>query len=121
LQVAALEQHEDLPPSTNGRQTKPSLAQHSLLQHLTVVLQQKPPQQRCGLVELEGQGLELEQDVTDVRAATEIEFERGRLLHVQVWHDNRDGTAGICSNLLTDALGLEVQCGGALPVNKPLC
>ncbi len=47
LQVAALEQHEDMPPSINGRQLKPSLAQHSPLQHLTVVLQQKPPQQRC--------------------------------------------------------------------------
>ncbi len=59
LHVADLEQHEDLPPSTNGRQLKPSLAQHSPLQHLTVVLQQKPPQQRC--VEEEEQGVELEQ------------------------------------------------------------
>jgi hypothetical protein len=76
-----LEQHEDLPPSTNGRQLKPSLAQHSPLQHLTVVLQQKPPQQRC--VEEEEQGVELEQDVTDVRAAIRTKCPvRRRLMHL---------------------------------------
>lgn len=48
---------------------KEVLAQHSPLQHFTVLLQQKPPQQVC---EVEEQGLVLEQDVTELRAAGSV-------------------------------------------------
>ncbi len=66
VHAAELGQHVDLPPSTNGMQVKVELAQHSPLQHCTVLLQQKPPQQRW---EVDEHGLVLEHVVTDVSAA----------------------------------------------------